>query len=119
LEDIEKEITIVTGVAAYDLLSSVSEKIMKKSNIKINVEKIVNNFFGEKITVSGLITGKDIIEQLKTKNYNQILIPDCMLNDENGVFLDDLTIEDLERELKTKIKVLKVDGEELINFIMQ
>jgi len=115
----EKEITIITGVAAYDLLVKVSQKIMKKSKIKINVERIINNFFGEKITVAGLITGKDIIEQLKTKNYNQILIPDCMLNDENGVFLDDLTVEDLERELKTKINVLKVDGKELINFIME
>jgi NifB/MoaA-like Fe-S oxidoreductase len=92
---------------------------MKKVNVKINVEKIVNNFFGEKITVAGLVTGKDIIKQLKHKDCGQILIPSCMLNDENGVFLDDLTVEDLEKELKTKVNVLKVDGEELINFIMQ
>jgi putative radical SAM enzyme (TIGR03279 family) len=118
-ENNEKEITIVTGVAAYDLLSVVSKKIMKKVNVKINVEKIVNNFFGEKITVAGLVTGKDIIKQLKHKDCGQILIPSCMLNDENGVFLDDLTVEDLEKELKTKVNVLKVDGEELINFIMQ
>ncbi len=118
-ENKEKEIAIVTGVAAYDLLNSISRKIMKKVNIKLNVEKIVNSFFGEKITVAGLVTGKDIIKHLRSKNYRQILIPDCMLNDENGVFLDDLTVEDIERELKAKVNVLKVDGEELVNFIMQ
>jgi len=118
-ETLKKEITIVTGVAAYDLLVSLSEKIMKNINVKINVEKIINNFFGEKITVAGLITGKDIIEQLKSKKCKNIIIPKCMLNDENGVFLDDLTIEDLKRELNTEINICDVKGKELLNLIVQ
>jgi len=89
------EVTLVTGAAAYELMLELSEKIMSKVSIKINVVKIKNNFFGlelsekimskvavkinvvkiknnffgERITVSGLTTGKDIIEQLKDKNY--------------------------------------------------
>lgn len=118
-ETLNKEITIVTGVAAYDLLVSLSEKIMKNINVKINVEKIINNFFGEKITVAGLITGKDIIEQLKSKKYKNIIIPKCMLNDENGVFLDDLTVEDLKRELNTEVNICEVKGKELLNLIVQ
>nr|WP_312575997.1 DUF512 domain-containing protein [Sedimentibacter sp.] len=118
-DTIIKEITIVTGVAAYDLLLSISKKIMKQINVKINVEKIINNFFGERITVAGLITGKDIIEQLKLKNYKNIVIPDCMLNDEKGVFLDDLTVDDIKKELNAEVKVCKVDGKELLNLIVQ
>ena len=118
-ETVKKEITIVTGVAAYDLLVSLSDKIMKKIDIKINVEKIINNFFGEKITVAGLVTGKDIIEQLKLKNCKNIIIPKCMLNDENSVFLDDLTIEDLKRELNTEVYICEVKGKELLNLIVQ
>lgn len=118
-QNTKKEITIVTGVAAYDLLLSESQKIMKRVNVKINIEKVVNNFFGEKITVAGLVTGKDIIEQLKLKNHKHIIIPDCMLNDENGVFLDDFTVEDIKRELNAEVEVCKVDGKELLNLIIQ
>jgi putative radical SAM enzyme (TIGR03279 family) len=118
-ETFKNEITIVTGVAAYDLLVSLSEKIMKSINVKINVEKIINNFFGENITVAGLITGKDIIEQLKSKECKNIIIPKCMLNDENGVFLDDLTVGDLKRELNTEVYICEVKGKELLNLIVQ
>ena len=78
--------------------------------------KIINNFFGERITVSGLTTGKDIIEQLKDKNYKNIILPRNMIND-NNVMLDDLTIQDLEKELNTEVTVCDVDGETLLNLI--
>ena len=115
-DPIAEEITFVTGVAAYELLAEISEKIMKSIPVKINVVKIKNNFFGERITVSGLTTGKDIIEQLKDNNYKNIIIPKNMIND-NNVMLDDLTIEDLERELNTEVTVCEVDGESLLNLI--
>ncbi len=113
---IAEEITLVTGVAAYELLTYISEKIMKSIPVKINVVKIINNFFGERITVSGLTTGKDIIAQLKDNNYKNIIIPRNMIND-NNVMLDDLTIEDLERELNAEVVVCETDGASLLNLI--
>ena len=115
-EPVVDEVSIVTGVAAYELMVEMSEKIMKKIPVKINVIKIINNFFGEKITVSGLTTGKDIIDQLSGKNYKNIILPRNMIND-NNVMLDDLTIQDLEKELKTKVTVCDVDGEALFNLL--
>ncbi len=115
---VAKEITLVTGVAAYNLIEELAQKIMEKLPLKINVVKIINSFFGERITVSGLTTGKDIIDQLKGKNFKNIIIPNNMIND-NNVMLDDLTIEDLEKELNAEIAVCDVDGEALLNLIAQ
>ncbi|WMJ75919.1 MULTISPECIES: DUF512 domain-containing protein [unclassified Sedimentibacter] len=115
-EPTEKEITFVTGDAAYELMVELSEKIMKKISLKINVVKVINNFFGGKITVSGLTTGTDIINQMKDKNYKNLILPRNMIND-NNVMLDDLTIEDLKKELNTNISVCDVDGEMLLNLI--
>lgn len=112
------EVTLVTGAAAYDLMVDLSEKIMNKISVKINIVKIKNNFFGERITVSGLTTGKDIVEQLKGKNYKNIILPSNMIND-NNVMLDDLTIEDLMKELNTEVRICDVDGEALINLIVK
>lgn len=115
-KSIADELTFVTGSAAYDMMLEIAQKIMDKISLKINVVKITNNFFGERITVSGLTTGKDIIEQLKNKNYKNIILPRNMFND-NNVMLDDLTIEDLEKELNTEVAVCDVDGEALLNLI--
>lgn len=114
-----KEITLVTGAAAYDLLKSLAEAMMEKLDVKINVVKIINNFFGEKITVAGLITGGDIIEQMKNKGFKNIVVPKCMINDEDGVFLDDVTIEDMKRELETQVTVCETDGRELLKLIVK
>lgn len=117
-EPYANEVTLVTGAAAYDLIVDLSEKIMNKISVKINVVKIKNNFFGERITVSGLTTGKDIIEQLKGKNYTNIILPSNMIND-NNVMLDDLTMEDLMKELNTEVRICDVDGEALLNLIVK
>lgn len=111
-----EEVTFVTGAAAYNLMVELSKKIMKKISVKINVVKIVNNFFGERITVSGLTTGHDIIEQLKNKNYKNIILPRNMIND-NNVTLDDMTVDDLKKELNTEVEVCDVDGKALLNLI--
>ena len=112
------EITIVTGVCAYNLMVSLAEKIMSKINVKINVVKIINNFFGERITVSGLVTGKDIIDQMKNKKYKNIVLPRNMIND-NYVMLDDLGIDDLKRELDAEVTVCEVDGNAIFDLIVK
>ena len=115
---IKDEVTFVTGAAAYELMVEIADKIMSKINVKINVVKIINNFFGDKITVSGLITGKDIIEQLKGKKYKNLILPNNMIND-NNVMLDDLEIKDLERELNTKAEICHVGADSLLSLIVK
>ncbi|NLK65653.1 MAG: DUF512 domain-containing protein [Tissierellia bacterium] len=115
---IKDEVTFVTGAAAYELMVEIADKIMSKINVKINVVKIINNFFGDKITVSGLITGKDIIEQLKGKKYKNLILPNNMIND-NNVMIDDLEIKDLERELNTKAEICHVGADSLLSLIVK
>ncbi len=117
-EVLKDEFTFVTGVAAYELMIEISKIIMNKINVKINVVKIINNYFGDRITVSGLTTGKDIIEQLKGKDYKNIIIPRNMIND-NLVMLDDMEIENLEKELNTNVEVCDVDGDTLLSLIVK
>ncbi len=117
-EVLKDEITFVTGTAAYELMVEISDIIMQKINVKVNIVKITNNYFGDRITVSGLTTGKDIIEQLKGKNYKNIILPRNMIND-NLVMLDDMVIEDLEKELNTKVEVCDVDGDTLLSLIVK
>ncbi|HOT22630.1 MAG TPA: DUF512 domain-containing protein, partial [Sedimentibacter sp.] len=115
---LKDEVTFVTGVAAYELMVELAEKIMSRINVKINVLRIINNYFGDKITVSGLITGKDIIDQLKGKNYKNLILPRNMIND-NHVMLDDMVIEDLERELNTKVEIYDAEDDTLLSLIVK
>ena len=115
---LKDEITIVTGVAAYELMVELSKIIMNRIDVKINVVKIINNHFGDRITVSGLTTGKDIIGQLKGKDYKNLILPKNMIND-NMCMLDDMVIENLEKELNTKVEICDVDGDALIGLIVK
>ena len=72
---------------------------------------IVNHFFGETITVSGLVTGRDLIDQLKGQNLGErLLLSDSMLRYHENVFLDDVTIEQAEAELGVPITFVPQDG---------
>lgn len=111
--------TFVTGVSAYKEINNAAIKISScNSNIKINSYKIINNFFGETITVAGLLTGADIVKQLKGQKIGEyILIPKNMLKCDSHIFLDDVTVEDIEKELNTKILICEYTGEDLIQLI--
>ena len=120
--------TFITGHSAYAEILKVAEKITACNNkININVKKIVNNFFGETITVAGLLTGKDIINQLKDEKLGEYLvIPSNMLkkgyelgNYEEQIFLDNITVSDLEKTLSTKVLICDYSGEDLIHIINQ
>lgn len=119
LKNIEyKEISILTGVLAYDFMCSISKAIADKFKVRINVYKIENEFFGSEITVSGLITGTDIINQLREKSLGEIvLIPKNALRFEDTVFLDDVLISDLEVKLGTKTIAVSTTAESLISAI--
>jgi len=106
----ETKKSIITGVAAHEFIS----ELVKSVSPKTQVFAIENKFFGERITVAGLVTGQDIINQLRGKELgDEILIPKCMLRADSTVFLDDITVEDIERELNVKVKALTIDGSEL------
>ncbi len=114
----EKTVSIVTGVLAYDTIRDICDNIEKKSNVKIFVHKIINDFFGEHITVSGLMTGVDIVNTLKKETLgDKILIPINALKSGEEILLDDYTIEMLEKELGKPFVIVGETGLDLIDSI--
>lgn len=116
----ERKLSLATGEAAYPLIKELSDEVTKKfPNIKINVYKIENNFFGHTVTVAGLVTGRDLIDQLKGKElYDRLIIPDVMLRSEGDLFLDNISVEDVEEALSVPLDVtFSADGYDLIDKI--
>ena len=80
---------------------------------------IVNRFFGETITVSGLVTGTDLIEQLSSVDFgDELLIPACMLRREGDLFLDDVSLQDVEAALKVPVRPVPNDGYAFLDAIL-
>ena len=105
------KIGIATGVLAYNFINGLVQSIkMRYNKSDIKVYKIVNHFFGEKVTVSGLLCGADLIAQLRGKQFDRLLITKCMLKADEPVFLDDITVEEAECVLNTKIVPVDNDG---------
>ncbi len=121
---IKRTVTIATGVLAYDTIRMLASKVTEVyKNVTVNVVKIYNRFFGETITVTGLITGHDLVEQLKEYGRNNmfgdsILITSCMLRTGEQVFLDDLTLDEAERELNANITVVGSSGGDFVESII-
>lgn len=113
------EISVATGMSARGYVSQAFSRIGEKfKDLKINVYAIRNNFFGESITVSGLITGKDLIEQLSGKPLGEALfIPSNMLRSGEDVLLDDVTLDELKEVLGVKIVVCSFEGGDLMDKI--
>lgn len=113
----DRTVSIATGYIAYPVICSLVHKAEEKySNLKCEVYKIRNDYFGETITVTGLITGIDLLNQLKGKKLgDELLISSSMLMRDSEVFLDDITISDIENELNTKIRPVNNDGYELFD----
>lgn len=120
LEIDEKSVIIATGTLAESFMKKLADKIMLKfKNVNIRVVPIINNFLGNTITVSGLVTASDLIHQLsKYEDADEIIIPRSMMKSDEEVFLDDLSISDLRNELKIPVKISKVEGEDLIHKII-
>ena len=110
-----RKVSIITGVAAYPLMCEIASRMMAAfPHLSISVYQIINNFFGEKITVAGLLTATDIIEQLKDKPLGKtILLPAAALRSEGDLFLDGKTVKDVERALGVRVRMVKSDGYDL------
>ena len=113
-------VSLATGRLPYPYMEKYAGWIRKKfPNRTINIYPIRNDFFGERITVSGLITAKDLIAQLKDKNLGEyLLLPINMFRIGETVFLDDLTAEDVEKALQVKIRIVKSDGQDFVHAIL-
>ena len=92
----------------------------KFPNVHVNVVPIRNDFFGELITVSGLITGQDLMSQMKEQMQgDRLLIPCNMLRIDEDVFLDDYTTDDVEKTLQVKLNIVKSSGQDLLDAILE
>ncbi len=113
----KKEIYIATGVSVAPVIRKLLEE-HPISGINVKVRAIKNRFFGESVTVSGLVTGGDLIAQMRGTGARTILITVCMLNSDGDRFLDDITLKDVRRELGASIIPVGRSGEDLLNAII-
>lgn len=116
-----KKVTLATGAAAYPLLKTLCRDAAEKIGCAIQVVPIENHFFGENITVAGLLTGQDLLAQLKNRDLGEVLlIPLVMTIDytshstENNKFLDDITLKEAEKTLGVPVVPTGNVGEELL-----
>lgn len=111
---------MVTGAAAFRLIEYIAKAVEKRvANIQIEVVKIPNRLFGERITVAGLLCGKDIIAGLEnTKLYDELLFPAVALRSERDIFLDDMSVEELSQKMGIKVTPVENDGYELLDKIL-
>lgn len=119
-ESVAEEISLATGLLAYPYIQRLANTMEESfPNLKIHVYPIMNEFFGEHITVSGLLTGQDIEKQLKGKVLgNRLLLPQNVLRSGEEVFLDDFTKSDLEKSLQVPINIVKSSGYDFINAVL-
>ena len=116
-----KKVSIATGHSAYEFICEMAKCIMEKCpNVQIDVYKIINNFFGDTITVSGLVTATDIIDQLKDKNLGETLyIPRSMLKADEEIFLDNITLENLSDIMGLEVVPCLNEGKDFIDKILK
>lgn len=112
--------TLVTGRLAAPFLTEMAEACMKEfPNYELEVVAIRNDFFGERITVSGLLTGQDIVAQLKGKDLGELLLlPGNVLRSGEEVFLDDMTLTELKDALQVETDIVKSSGQELLDAML-
>ncbi len=117
LDSLNREISLATGRLVYPCIKELAEKAMSVCpGLKVHVYEIVNEFFGERITVSGLLTGQDIIKQLKDKDLGQeLFLPENLLRSGEDYLLDDVRVCDIEDALGTEVGISKCDGHDLVS----
>ena len=121
----DRTVTIATGKLAYSTVRSFANRMMEAfPKLRVNVFEIRNDFFGETITVSGLITGQDLTRQLSEQKEqgtdlgDTLIIPSNMLRMGEQVFLDDMTIEDAEKLLEMRVTAIEAGGQDFIDAVL-
>lgn len=113
---VDRRVTVVTGVAAYPLISELAKKAENKiKGLSVNVVEVKNKLLGSMITVSGLICGADIVSALENTDLGEeLIIPPNCLRSEGDMFLDDMTVDELSEKLNVKVTQNGTDGEDLL-----
>lgn len=114
------ELSVATGTLAAPVIKKLAEKIQEKfPKITVHVYAVINHFFGETITVAGLITGTDLMAQLKGKPLGDYLIlPSVMIRPQEQDFLDGFTVNDVQTTLQTKIRIVQSDGASFVRAVI-
>lgn len=115
-----RRVSVVTGMAAKDKIIDMCDRLCKIiDGLEIKVYPIVNDFFGHEITVSGLLTGTDIYNQLKDKNLlDELILPPNVLRSEGDLFLCGMSIDELSEKLNVKIRLSGNDGAGFISAML-
>lgn len=116
----KKKVTIATGRLAAPLLEKLSGCFMEKfPDITVRVIAVSNHFFGERITVAGLLTGRDLTEQLSGKELGEkLLLPCSLLRSGEEVFLDDMTLDGVKNALQVQTDIVKSSGQDLVKALL-
>ena len=119
-DDRKRHVSIATGRLAGPFIRRLSDELCEKfPNIRTDVHMITNDFFGSQITVSGLLTGGDIIRQLSGKELGDtLLLPVNVLRSGEQVLLDDVTVADIENALKIPVTIVGNEGKDLVSSIL-
>jgi putative radical SAM enzyme (TIGR03279 family) len=117
LKEVKRDISLATGRLVYPCIRDMAKRAMDICpGLNVKVYEIVNEFFGERITVSGLLTGQDIIKQLRGKELGTMLyLPENLLRSGEDYLLDDVTVSDIERELCISVGIAKCNGRDLVS----
>ena len=118
-DNTERSVSIATSVSAYKLFEEIIDLLQEKwHNLHIELYNIENDFFGHSINVAGLITGQDYFNQLSGKELgNELFISTNSLKNDEDIFLDDMTLEELSDKLNVKITPVENDGYSLVQKI--
>lgn len=118
---VQATISIATGILAAPHIQKLTSRFMERfPQYKVIVYPIVNHFFGEMITVSGLLTGQDIIAQLKDKELGDCLLLPCnLLRSQEQDFLDDITLKEAEKALQVPIDIVESRGQDLLECLLR
>lgn len=119
-ESLCHKVTIACGEGVFPYMKRIMSMINEKfPNITINTRAIKNNFFGGGVNVSGLVTGGDLIDQLRGDDLgDRLIIPSSMLRFENDLFLDDVSTDDVERELGVTLVPVNNNGNDLVETVI-
>lgn len=108
----DKRVAVITGISGEAVLNPIVSRLNQIKNLHVELISVKNTFFGGHVTVTGLLTGRDIIETLKNnKKFDEILLPSVMCKRDESVFLDGITPKQLENELETPVRVVDISEE--------
>lgn len=119
-DDREKSVSIATAKLAFPTIRKLAEQVTAKyPRMHIHVYCIENTFFGEQITVSGLLTGQDIERQLKGRELgDELLLPCNVLKADEDIFLDDMSLSSLSESLQVPVNIIQSEGQDFVNKII-